>query len=573
MKKTQKLTVYQTMVCRHIVGIFAVVLTLLLITIVSCQVPYEMDTTRVHENHNEETDVNDPQNTRDIPVTHRNNVYVDVALDPIEAEGLHEVYRSAWPFDIQAMMRDRIIVDTSESIVNISYSTGENALISITNSNKQNSGGAAIPYEALLFHAKMVKAQSKSRYSASHSRYGQMTVRIVTSRQRVIILSPGELAKYFSEQFIKDVETKEAHELISTYGILVGLGVDSGLLIDMSVVSDIHTTGTASSYEDSFGLGVSIISENLAGVNFNGSSGSTSELRSVSENSSIDITVLGGSYRNVIPNFETAVSVIPAIAGTLNDSTAAIIGLPSYRYSVFLSALVKELNPAKARQISDLVARRVGDKARELDKMFPGLWVETIEYTSAGSNMVALTISPHSLIQVEQGGSSAGEEGMYEVEQFVGWVRTYHAKNWGRAGQPGNATALLIRADPDSEQEEVIIRISTILGGPGWKGGNRSGSNKSGIGHPGGSSQPSLTRIERMDGTYAELTTLESVGGGAGPWNTVPGHLETHSEFTGILEYRSSTGIGTQGGLIEGRIVGANSSGMQGTTRITVIRL
>jgi hypothetical protein len=504
-------------------------------------------------------------------------VYVSgKGTDPVVAEGLYDLNNVQSPFDISKMVRDGIIVERPESSIEVRYSTGDNAYTSIRNSNEKSSGGASIPFEAVIGNASFTSAQNKSHYSVSNSRYGQVLVRIVTRRQRYTKRSPGDLEPYFSDIFRSDVEKKSGPQLLSIYDPIISLAEDTGMIIPITMSSNKNSTGTISSYDINVGLGVSIINDALMGVNASYSTGTSNEVRNVSENSSLYYKILGGNYRGVWATFEEAVLGIPDAISTLTDSNTAEIGLPSWRETVTLWSLVAEINPQKANEVFEAYVRKVAAKALELDALFGG-WSETVRFNSPGDNMVNLTLNPHDLIMLYLGNSSGGDQGDYKYKYTTGFLGTQVVEGWntGAPGQPGSGSYIFLQADPKSigaeTRKEILLKLSITIGRAGNTGTNTAGTNGNGQGGKGTGSKDSVVVIERPDGSKMTLTVLGSAGGGYS-WQNTAATLSP-LDFPGLYEFKSSLGVGTQGAIVNGLKIGADSSCKPGAAVYQILRL
>jgi len=285
---------------------------------------------------------------------------------------------------------------------------------------------------------------------------------------------------------------------------------------------------------------------------------------------------LGCNYRGVWGTFEEAVLGIPDAVATITADNIAEIGLPSWRDTVSLWDLIAEINPQKANEVFEAYVKKVAAKAIELDALFGG-WIETVRFNSPGNNMLNLALNPHDLIMCYSGISSSGDQGDYKYKYTTGFLGTQVVEGWntGAAGQPGSGAYIFFQADPKSiraeTRKEIQLKLSISIGRPGNTGTNTAGTNGNGQGGKGSGSESSVIVIERPDGSKMTLTVLGSTGGGYS-WNSSAATLSP-LDFPGLYEFKSSLGVGTQGAIINGLKIGADSSCKPGAAILQILRL
>jgi hypothetical protein len=574
-----------TKVCRLIAGIG---FTMALAVLIACQNPIGEVLVQKGEAENGgtvyETPNTDLGGKMEYPIKPSMAKAGKTGIDPINGKGSWDLFEGAGPFDLIALYNAGHLVRTDEPRTSYTHYIAASVKEAIKSGNASIGAGLSLPLEGVMFSANIKHSQERSGRSAASSCIAGINVKDVTWTERITLRHPRDLLPYFSSTFNRAIEKdsadkESASRLLAEYPPFISLAYDHGLYLQVTLISSRESSSSDSSYGAAVGAGANIIGD-IFGGNFNTDYSESASVSELSGNTSFSYELIGGGYRPVWQNMEQAIAELPAVVETLEYYPDTVIGIPSWHDTIPLWSLVAVKNPQLANEIFKLWLSRAAAKALELESSFGG-YLETVKFESPGINTINLSLNPMDILMVYAGAPSGGDQGDYYYDYATGFLNLERRQGWngGDPGQPGPAAfesfQVGAKVNEDGElgmsDRPVNLTLNIKVGSGGRTGTNSAGTNKNGIGGRGSGGEDTVVAIRAMEG--AELVLTVHGGSGGGYAHNPTAAAISPADFSGLLEFKSSLGLGTSGGVVNGVKVGADSSCLPGKVIYQILRL
>ena len=493
------------------------------------------------------------------------------------------------PWDTQAKARpidmDRvgsvglIYMDSSKRyIANFQIASDVRGIV--RSRNESYSLNTSVPGKAVIFTGDLSEKITQSKASLQNYYFAHVDVKKVDRTVYIKDPNPAVLMRYATEEFLNDVLDPHAdpYKIAGKYPWFFPVKCEIAGIIDVTLVSNKSEFSSIDSYRSALSAGVNSIDG--LGVNANVGSSDGKEVQQVSNSSSACYKLIGIPYTPDWHNYADVIAGIPQALATIDNTSYAAI--PSMENVVYLWQFVAVKNPMLANELFKIFIRQNATLAISLDSTFGG-WLETVKFTSPGYNIVNLPLGLYDMLILYAGSGSGGDAGDYKWQVNSGFpmYRTDSGYNGGPPGQSGSGAYAFYQpyVVQYNEDEEVVngsnlpryVQLRITVGSGGSTGTNTSGTNKSGKGGNGSPGGDTIVEVVGEDSTLLKITVF----GGAGGYyshNSTAASISPEN-FEGLFEYKSALGIGTQGAIVNGIKIGADSSCKPGMAIYQVLRL
>jgi hypothetical protein len=499
-----------------------------------------------------------------------------IGTDPIDAQGPWNFRENAGVFDMVALYNAGYLVRFDEPKTTFTYYTAKDFKTAVRKGSASVASGFSLPLEGVLFSGSVRSSIERSGMSANSSYMAGMNVRRVIWKAQITPRHPKELEQYYSSAFNWAIENESASKILAEFDPFIYLTSEHGLHVQATLISNSSSFSSDSSFDTAVGAGASVIGDILGG-NFDASHSSSSSVSELSENCVFSYEIEGGNYKPVWQTMEQAVAGLPAVVETLEYYPDTPIGISSWYDSVPLWSLIAVKDPQLANEVFKLWISRAAAKAMELESSFGG-YLETVKFESPGYNSVRLSLNSMDMLIAYAGSPSGGDRGDYRYTVKKNWFEEESGWNGGDPGEPGRAASILLQAGAKVNEDggisisdkPVDLTLNITVGAGGRTGTNSAGTNKNGVGGKGSGGGETVVSVLTPEGELV-LTVYGGAGGGYSP-NPNAASISP-ADFPGLLEFRSSFGVGTNGGIVNGVKVGADSSCKPGKAIYQILRL